>query len=153
MKGLAGFMFFLLFLAGLALVNLRGMKDQSVVPVASSEELADTAWRPTHLGDMRLPDDTSMFVQFNADGSLSGHAGCNQYFGNYEVAADVLSIGSVGSTRKACPEPINSYEHSFLELLQIAHNASRSDTQLFLKNSNGDVLGRFVATPLAAIAN
>ena len=42
----------MLFLAGLALVNLRGMQDQSVVTVSSDEELADTAYEPvsyTHL--------------------------------------------------------------------------------------------------------
>ncbi|MGY8795900.1 MAG: META domain-containing protein [Woeseiales bacterium] len=153
MKGLAGFMFFLLFLAGLALVNLRGMRDQSAVTVSSDEQLADSAWRPTHLGEMRLSDDTSMFVQFNADGSLIGFAGCNQFFGNYAVADKGVSIGRVGSTRKACPEPINAYEVSFLESLQIVHTAALSDSRLILNDSSGNVLNRFVPAPLAAIAN
>ena len=153
MKGLAGFMFFLLFLAGLALVNLRGMRDQSVAAISSIEELADTAWRPTHLGEMRLPDDTSMFLQFNSDGSLIGFTGCNQFFGDYEVAADTLSLGATGSTRKACPEPVNSYEFSFLESLQIVNIATRSDTRLILKDKDDNVLSRYITAPLAAITN
>ena len=153
MKGLAGFMFFLLFLAGLALVNLRGMGDQSVTAISSIEELADTAWRPTHLGEMRLPDDTSMFLQFNSDGSLSGFAGCNQFFGDYEVEAGALSFGAIGSTRKACPEPLNSYELSFLESLQMVNTATRSDTRLALRDTNEKLLSRYIAAPLTAITN
>lgn len=153
MKGLAGFMFFLLFLAGLALVNLRGVQDQSVTAVSSGEELTDTAWQPTHLGEMRLPDDTKMFVQFNADGSITGFGGCNQFSGDYEVATNALSIGQISSTRMACEEPINSYELTFLESLQIANTASRLDARLVLRDSSGSILTRFTATPRAAIVN
>jgi len=153
MKGLAAFMFFLLFLAGLALVNLRGMQEKRLEVVSSMGDIAESAWRPTHLGDMPLDENTSMFVQFNADGSVVGFAGCNQFFGQYEVEPETIKIGALGSTRKACPEPINSLEYSFLEALQASVAAIRADNQLELRDANSASLCRFVAAPLAAIAN
>ena len=47
-------MFFMLFLAGLALVNLRGMQGQSVVTVSSDEELADTAYEHSFLESLPM---------------------------------------------------------------------------------------------------
>jgi|TARA_B110001454_G_C12553101_1_gene364444 hypothetical protein len=76
MKGLAGFMFFMLFLAGLALVNLRGMQDQSVVTVPSDEELADTAYEHSFLESLPMVhiatlSDTQLILKDSSGNILS----------------------------------------------------------------------------------
>jgi len=144
-------MFFMLFLAGLAFVNLRGMQDQSTNTVLSPEILTSSAWRPARLAEMKLDEDTQMYVQFDSDGQVSGHAGCNRFFGSYDLNDEKMEIGPLGATRMACPEPAMSFELSFLEALQSTATAALANGRLALKNDRGDtiVLMVSVSTPPA----
>jgi len=145
MKASVAFIFFMLFLAGLAFVNLRGMQDQSGSTDATLEELTSSAWRPQRLGEMRLDDTTEMYVQFEADGQVSGNAGCNRFFGSYELLDEKLAIGPLGATRMACPEPAMSFEITLLELLQSSTTAVTANERLALRNNQGDTIVRLVA--------
>jgi len=146
MKASVGFIFFMLFLAGLAFVNLQGMKGQSDGVVTSASDITDTAWRPTHIGEMRLQDSSGMIVQFNSDNSIVGNSGCNRFFGDYKVTEGALEIGFLGTTRMACPEPGNSFEISYLEALQVARTLTRSESRLAMRDDKGVIVARFVAT-------
>jgi heat shock protein HslJ len=145
MKASVAFIFFMLFLAGIAFVNLRGMQEQSENTVVTLEELTSSAWRPERLGEMRLEDTTEMFVQFETGGQISGSAGCNRFFGNYELLDEKLAVGPLGATRMACPEPAMSFEISFLELLQSSTTVVTANDRLTLRNDQGDTLVRLVA--------
>jgi len=145
MKASVGFLFFMLFLAGLAFVNLKGMKNQSDTAVTKISDISDTAWRPTHIGDMRLQEASKMVIQFNSDGSVAGHTGCNRFFGSYQIAEGTINIGPLGATRMACPEPGNSFEISFLEALQSAYTLSRAKSHLTMRNRKSLVVARFDA--------
>ena len=145
MKASVGFIFFMLFLAGIALVNLISINDQANSVIISAEDIAYTSWRPTHIGEMRLPDDTVMSLQFDSRTSLAGHAGCNRFFGDYTLMAGTLEIAALGSTRMACPEPAASLEFSFLQALQNARSLSRVGTRMALKDNNGENVARFVS--------
>lgn len=146
MRASVGFIFFMLFLAGLAFVNLQGIKEQSDNAVISTQDVIDTAWRPTNIGEMRLQEDSNMIVQFKTGNSIVGHSGCNRFFGDYEIAEGVLEIGRLGTTRMACPEPVNSFEISFLEALQAARTLSRTETRLVMRDEKGVVVASFAAT-------
>jgi len=117
MKATVAFIFFMLFLAGIAFVNLRGMKNAEDTTVTSADQLMDVAWRPTHIGEMPLDEDTAMILQFSPAGQAGGHAGCNRFTGNYALTTGKLIFGPIAATRMACPEPANSLEFSFLEAL------------------------------------
>ena len=145
MKATVAFMFFMLFLAGIALVNLQGMQDKDDATVTSIDQLTDMAWRPTHIGEMALDDDTQMFLQFNADGQAIGHAGCNRFFGSFELVETKLRFGPIGSTRMSCPEPAGSFEISFLEALDATQSAARVDSRLALRNEDGQSVLRFTS--------
>ena len=146
MKASVGFIFFMLFLAGLAFVNLKGMKDQSDSVITANADLAGTAWRATHIGEMRLSDDSEIFVQFNADNSIAGNSGCNRYFGDYNVLDGALEIGLLGSTKMACPEPANSFEISFMQALGEARSVARVDSRLVMRDSKDIIVTRLVKT-------
>jgi len=73
---------------------------------------------------MRLPEGNDLHLQFTADGKLSGNAGCNRFFGEYQLDGNGLAIGQLGVTEMACPEPAMSLEISFMEAL-IASRPSR----------------------------
>ena len=145
MKASVGFIFFMLFLAGIALVNLRGMKNRSDATIMAAPELANSAWRATHIGEMRLPDDTTVSIHFKDESALAGHAGCNRYFGNYDLQDGIFNISSVGTTRMACPEPAASFELAFLAAIQNARSLARTDSRMAMRDESGVVVLRLIA--------
>ena len=118
MKAFIGFLFFLLFLAGFFLVFIQGKHLAGQNPVAGGASLTGKQWRPVYLGAEAVPDDAGLHVQFEIDGSIKGHGGCNSFFGSLEKTESGVSVGPIGSTRMACPEPIMSRESAFFEALQ-----------------------------------
>lgn len=145
MKATIAFLFFMLFLAGLLLVNLRNVQENNEGSQWSPVDLIAVAWRPTHLGEMPLPDDTRMRLQFDADGQLSGDGGCNRFSGGFQLDGEKLTIGPVAATRMACPEPIQSFEFSYYEALQAAQSVQLQDDRLVLRDNHGQPLVRFIA--------
>jgi putative lipoprotein len=146
MKPAAAFLFFLLFLAGFALVNLRSMQSESERLVEAPADLLGPEWRPTHLGEMRMDAESPAFLLFAEGGDLSGNAGCNGLFGTWTLSSGQLIIGQVGATRMACPEPANSLEIAFLEQLEAVRSATRTRNRLVLHDESASAVLRFVAT-------
>jgi heat shock protein HslJ len=145
MKAAFAFIFFMLFLAGMAFVNLKGVQEQSGAPNATPADISTSAWQPTHIGEMRVDDDSDMFVQFEAGGEVRGHGGCNRFFGAYELTDGALQIGPLGSTRMACAEPAMSFELAFLEALQSPSAATLVANKLILRTAQDEIRLRFVA--------
>ena len=63
-----------------------------------------------------LPD-TELEVVFGI-GSVGGSAGCNSFSGTYGTNGNVVRVGQLATTRKACPEEVMAQEAAFLEALQ-----------------------------------
>lgn len=51
---------------------------------------------------------------------ISGSAGCNSYFGQFQYDVDKLSFSGIGSTEKACSNEITAQETAYLQALQTA---------------------------------
>lgn len=152
MKATIGFLFFMLFLAGLLLVNLRNVQNRESSGAFTLADIAAVAWRPTHLGEMPLADNTRMQLQFDAEGGLSGHGGCNRFSGNYELGNETLKIGPLAATRMACPEPVGSFEFSFFDALQSANGVEMNGDRLTILNANGDAVVRFISAARQPVA-
>ncbi len=146
MKATIGFGFFLLFLAGMALVVLQGQELARQNLPAGGAEIAGKNWRPLVIADSRLPEAHAMFVHFAVDGSFNGNGGCNKFFGNLETTDDGISMGEIGSTRMACPPEIMDLETAFLQALQATTGFELGDQSLRLVSAEGDVLAELVAT-------
>ena len=54
------------------------------------------------------------------DGSVSGIASCNNYFGAYEVDGEAIAFGPLGTTLMACIPEILAQEQSYLLALDSA---------------------------------
>jgi heat shock protein HslJ len=54
------------------------------------------------------------------DGSVSGIASCNNYFGGYEVDGDAITFGALGSTLMACEPAVMDQEQAYLAALAAA---------------------------------
>lgn len=118
MKAIFGFGFFLLFLAGIALVMLQGRQIAQQNMAGGGASLTGKSWRPSVIGADSIPDDSGMFVQFEVDGSIKGNGGCNTFFGTLEQSDSGVSIGPLGATRMACPEAVMRRETGFFAALQ-----------------------------------
>jgi len=118
MKGILGFLFFMLFIAGFAFVFLKGKQVDSQPTAASELPFRDIDWRPLSIGDADVADNPELFLRFEADGKISGHGGCNRFFGSWEFDETGIRAGPLGSTRMACPEPVMSLETRFMQALE-----------------------------------
>ncbi|MFV1857991.1 MAG: META domain-containing protein, partial [Anaerolineales bacterium] len=78
------------------------------------------------------------------NGELSGTSGCNRFFGPYEVDGNSISIGPLGATLMACPEPLMEQEFGFTSSLQSATTYEISGDTLTLSDAEGEVVVTFV---------
>ena len=142
MKAMMGFAFFLLFLAGIALVMLQGRQMTQVG--GGGAELTGISWRPVTVGDDMIPADTNLYVRFEVDGSIKGHGGCNSFFGSLEQADSSIAVGPLGGTRMACPEAIMDREMTFMEAVGKTRGFQSGKDNMGLLDEDGNILATFV---------
>ncbi len=83
---------------------------------------------------------TRITAEFN-EGRVAGSAGCNNYFGTYELDGSSLTIGPAGSTMMFCaPEELMLQETAYLATLSSVAGYEIIDNQLHLKNAAGDTV-------------
>jgi heat shock protein HslJ len=103
----------------LVLILLAGCS--STVP---PEDLTEGGWVLVSYIDEKgtlesVPPTIMATATFDRDGRFSGHAGCNDYFGTYQVDGGLITFGQLGSTETYCltPEGIMDFEQQYLSLL------------------------------------
>ncbi|MFH1568569.1 MAG: META domain-containing protein, partial [Gemmatimonadota bacterium] len=91
--------------------------------------------------------DRPITLQLTDDGQVRGSAGCNTYFGTYQVVeAGTISISGLAGTEMACyPESVMAQEAAYLQALAAATGMSLSDGQLRLLQGSGDRFLLFAA--------
>ncbi|SFC93127.1 META domain-containing protein [Algibacter pectinivorans] len=67
---------------------------------------------------------------------VSGHSGCNQFFGTYNVNGTSLTFSQMGSTRKMCDPNANALETAMLQSLNQINTYTIKDNVLQLKVDN-----------------
>lgn len=144
MKAIMGFGFFLLFLAGIALVMLQGREMARKNMSGGGAEMTGQEWRPIVVGTTEMPDDSGMYVLFEVDGSIKGNGGCNNFFGSLEKTDDGVVVGGLGSTRMACPGDIMDRETAFLNALQQTSRFEMGQDSLQLLGNGNQLLAELV---------
>jgi heat shock protein HslJ len=145
MKAMMGFGFFLLFLAGIALVMLQGRDMLRQNMPGGGVSMTGIEWRPTRLGADEIAADSDMFVSFEVDGSIKGHGGCNNFFGSLQTTDGGLSVGELGATRMACPSQIMDREMAFMKALQDTTQFEIGENSLQLLGAGDVLLAELVA--------
>jgi heat shock protein HslJ len=100
--------------------------------------LEDTVWVLKEYGDpddlTNVLGDTEITAEFvSTEGTIKGSAGCNSYFGNYELEGSQLSIpGPIGATEMYCAEPegVMDQEQEYLATLQLAESYEMDGDEL-----------------------
>lgn len=80
---------------------------------------------------------------FNPDGKVTGHAGCNGYFGSVIIDGEAMSFGNLGATRKLCPEPAMAQEGMLLQALDSTRGYRLQEDGLELLDGAGSTVVRF----------
>ncbi len=94
-----------------------------------------------------VPGKKSPDMIFNTtQGRVAGFAGCNQYFGSYELMEyNRINIEKIGSTMMACPEAEMMLEQEFMKVLELADNYEIRENLLILYKARTAPLARFRA--------
>lgn len=95
---------------------------------------------------VNLLPDTRVTALFE-NGELGGSAGCNRYFGGYQLDGEEINIGPLASTQMFCgqPEGIMDQEFQYLGAMQRAASYRITDDQLELLDAAGETVVTFKA--------
>jgi heat shock protein HslJ len=130
--------------------------DGSVLQFSAQHlPLENVHWRLAAVDGQVVPDGITTNALFIPAGSpdaqagentVSGTAGCNNFFGPYSLNQDKLTAGPFGVTKMMCDDTTMQVEQAFLSGLENANTYQVTLNQLTVKSSTGTLL--FVADQL-----
>lgn len=107
----------------------------------TDDALAGTGWALSQIdGAEPAPGGRPATLEFDGAGRLAGSSGCNRFFGGYSLAGATLSVGQMGGTRMACPEPLMAQEATFLAILGAAAEYAVDGDTLTITAADGRAL-------------
>jgi heat shock protein HslJ len=131
----------------LSSLPLQLIGDDRVVLATLAQQpatLAGTAWLVTGYnngkqGVVSVLAETTLTMNFGADGRVSGSAGCNTYTGAYTSQDGALKFGAAAATRKMCvrPERVMEQEQQFLKALEMVVTTRFESDRLELRTAEG----------------
>jgi heat shock protein HslJ len=131
--------------------NIRLTFDQAVPPALTNTLWQLTAYNNGQGGVVSVIAGTRIAATFDANGGLTGFAGCNNYMAGYSVTGDAIEIGSAVSTRKFCNQPagVMVQESAYLQALETAATYSVEGNVLSLRTATGAMVAQFRAAEMA----
>lgn len=111
-------------------------------PAPGPLQLAGTQWRFVKLGGHAVSSGVHATLNFERNGHVSGHAGCNGYGGPWMASNAALHFGGMISTKMACLEPASAMqtEREVFAALQSTARARMQDGRLTLLDASGGAL-------------
>jgi heat shock protein HslJ len=103
-------------------LTLTGAEGVLVFEVATPLPFAGTTWHLSSLAQNDAVVSTAVDEQITLtlkESHANGFAGCNDYFGAYELNGNGLKFGALGSTRKACEGDPGRRETEFLTAIHL----------------------------------
>ncbi len=107
-----------------------------------SQSLANTRWTVTGYnngkgGVVSIAAETSLTLEFDDAGTVSGSAGCNNFRAGYVVDGSSIEFQAPAATRKLCPDEIMQQEQLFLEALPRGTTLRFEADKLELRDDQG----------------
>ena len=122
------------------------MKQATPPPGAEVAGIEGIQWYLSQVGDSPVSptaDDKQPHILLDpSQKQATGFAGCNHFFGSYELDGSLLTFGPMGATRMACPDLETGLETSVFEALGNTRNWKKADGALLLLDGDA-VLARF----------
>ena len=108
-----------------------------------AERLYGRTWIAEEVAGQPVTGGIEPSLVVESDGKVSGHAGCNGYFGSVIIDGEAMSFGNLGATRMACAEPAMSQEGRLLRALDRTRGYRLLEGNLVLLDGAGSPLIRF----------
>ncbi|WP_455378078.1 META domain-containing protein [Petrachloros mirabilis] len=94
-----------------------------------------------------FPQGEHPFILFDREkNQATGYAGCNRFFGGYQLDGGALKFGPIGATKRACPDHEEGIETAFFKVLDATRGWRIVDGTLELMNGDR-VLARLQKMP------
>lgn len=113
-------------------------------------ELAGTSWDVLSYNNgkeavVSVIIGTKLTATFDADGRLSGNAGCNDYSGDYATEGEKITIGPLAATQKYCDQPagVMEQEAQYLAALQSAATYRVDGNTMEMRTADGALAAVF----------
>jgi heat shock protein HslJ len=130
----------------MAMLLVSCMKQATTSRDAEAAGIEGIQWNLTAVGGSPLSpmaDGKQPHILLDpAQDQATGFAGCNHFFGRYELDGSSLTFGPMGATRMACPDLETGLETSVFEALGNTRKWKKADGALLLLNGD-TVLARF----------
>jgi len=122
------------------------MKQATHTSGADASGIEGIAWYLTEVGGAPvspMADDKQPHIMLDPEQKqATGFAGCNHFFGRYELDGSSLTFGPMGATRMACPDLETGLETSVFNALERTRKWKKADAELLLLDGDA-VLARF----------
>ena len=125
-------------------------RDQTVLVTEAppTNPLAGKTFGLTDLNGAPILADTTLTITFNADGTLGGSGGCNNFNGRYTANSGQITISEVTQTNIFCAAPpgVMEQESAYINALRAASTYEFPDrsTQLIVRNAAGQEILRYI---------
>ncbi len=121
-------------------------------PTPAAPALANTKWNLLSLaqsGATQTPvTGMQVTLEFSNDGHVSGNSGCNLYSGAYQTQGEILKIGELVMTERACAdENAMNFETVYLTALQNAQLYEKRADRLTITFANGSGKLTYASVP------
>jgi len=122
---------------GVVLAILTGPLSAQV----SADPLDGTEWEVVTARGASLLPGTHFYIRFD-EGRVTGNAGCNGFFGGYEVRGDSVAVTDVAAQKMMCHEPVGlmGQEDSLLRFLEEVRAFRLDGDRLRLRRPDGEAL-------------
>jgi|GEM_PF-1076370 len=95
-------------------------------------DLQGTVWVLDNLDGDPLVADSRISLEFQAEGRVNGHGGCNSFGGSFTLTKGSLRFGPMMSTKMSCGPELDEQESRFLAALGLVRAARINTTDLIL---------------------
>jgi heat shock protein HslJ len=124
-------------------LELLGPDGATLATLAAvAQTLAGTSWRATGINNGRqavvsVVNGSTVTMNFGADGTASGSAGCNRYSAPYKMDGRNITFGQAAVTRMMCAEPagVMEQEQQFLNALSTVATSRIEGDRLELRTA------------------
>lgn len=118
-------------------------------PISDSQYTLDLLgkWRISNINQHKAPNYSTAYLQFAADGVLTGNNSCNEFQGSYQLHGQQLQIAANQGTMKACVDALMAQQQQLDSTLPQVQQVSMSGNKLLLLDGDHNVLVKLVKEP------
>lgn len=130
--------------AGLMTLLLAGCASAPRGSAVDAAALSGSQWRALQINGQPASERPPTTLRFASATQVTGHGGCNNYFGKAQFGADGVQLGPPAATRRACPSAIQQQEDAWFKLLEEVRSLRLDKGSLLLLDARRGVIARMV---------